>query len=105
MVIGNTRETLRRQGVLRHTDEEIMEGGVDDWRAVLMVMSEGPYFFGHEPRSIDATVFGALAPTIFTPIESPVRDFVRAQPTLANYADRMRARFFPELAPSAEQTT
>jgi hypothetical protein len=33
-----------------------------------------------------------------TPIESPIRDFLCSQPACLAYAERMRARFFPELA-------
>src|SRR5262249_21679614 len=72
-----------------------------DWRAVLNVMSEGPFFFGDQPTGIDAVVFGALATTLLTPIPSPIRDFLGSQPTLVSYAERMRARFFPELVPLA----
>ena len=75
-----------------------------DWRAVLTVMRDGPFFFGDEPTGVDAIVFGALATSVLTPIESPIRDFLRSQPAVVAYADRMLARFFPELAfvPSRE---
>jgi glutathione S-transferase len=66
--------------------------------AVLRVMGDGPFFFGDEPTGIDAVVFGALATTVLTPIESPIRDFLRSQPACVAYAARMHARFFPELA-------
>ena len=46
-----------------------------DWRAVLTVMGDGPYFFGDEPTGIDAVVFGALATSVLTPIESPISRF------------------------------
>jgi len=72
-----------------------------DCRAVLTVMSDGPYFFGDEPTSADAIVFGALATTVLTPIESPIRKFLRSQPGCVAYAERMRARFFPELTVAA----
>jgi DNA-binding FadR family transcriptional regulator len=36
---------------------------------------------------------------ILTPIESPIRDFLRAQPACVADAERMRTRFFPELVP------
>jgi glutathione S-transferase len=96
MVRGRMRKILWVQGVSRHSDADIIEAGIDDWRAVVAVMSSGPFFFGEEPTSIDATVFGALATTIFTPIESPIRDFLRSQPACLAYAERMRMRFFPE---------
>jgi glutathione S-transferase len=66
--------------------------------AVLTVMSDGPFFFGDVPAGVDAIVFGALATSVLTPIESPIRDFLRSQPACVAYAGRMRARFFPDLA-------
>jgi glutathione S-transferase len=89
---------LWTQGISRHSDQEILDRALRDWRAVLEVMSKGPYFFGQEPTGIDAVVFGALATTVLTPIESPVRDFLRVQPGVLEYASRMLERFFPEMA-------
>jgi glutathione S-transferase len=104
MVRGRMKKLLWSQGVLRHSDEQIIESGLRDWRAVVEVMSDGPFFFGEEPTGIDAIVFGALATTVLTPIESPIRDFLRSQPACVAYAERMRARFFPELAiPSSRE--
>jgi glutathione S-transferase len=72
--------------------------GISDWRAVLAFMSDGPFFFGDQPTSVDAIVFGTLAPTILTPIETPIRDFLRSQPKVLAYAKRTLEGFFPELA-------
>jgi glutathione S-transferase len=85
-------------GILRHSDEQIVESALRDWRAVLAMMSGGPFFFGDETTAVDAIVFGTLATTVLTPIESPIRDFLRSQPGCLTYAERMRERFFPELA-------
>lgn len=103
MVRGRMRKILWTQGVLRHSDADIIEAGLRDWRAVLAVMSGGPFFFGKEPTGLDAVVFGALATIVLTPIESPIRDFLRSQPACVAYAERMRARFFPELAGVSSQ--
>jgi glutathione S-transferase len=98
MVRSNMKRILRYQGILRHTDDEIMKLGLQDWRAVLRVMSGGPFFFGDKPTGTDAVVFAALASTILTPTESPIRNYLTSQPACVAYAERMRARFFPELA-------
>jgi glutathione S-transferase len=103
LVRGQIEKLLWYQGVLRHSDQDILESGLRDWRAVLAVMSDGPFFFGAEPTGVDAIVFGTLATTVLTPIESPVRDFLRSQPAAVAYAERMLARFFPELAPSPQR--
>jgi glutathione S-transferase len=99
------KNLLWQQGILRYSDEEIIVSALRDWRAVLAVMGDGPFFFGDEPTGVDAIVFGALATSVLTPIESPIRDFLRSQPAVVAYADRMLARFFPELAlmPSREE--
>ena len=64
------RNTLRVQGISRHSDTDIIEAGLSDWRAVLSAMSSDSFFFGEEPASIDATVFGALATTILALTQS-----------------------------------
>jgi glutathione S-transferase len=97
MVQRQIRDLLWKQGILRHSDEEIVEAALRDWRAVLAAMSEGPFFFGDEAAGVDAIVFGTLATTVLTPIESPIRDFLRSQPGCLTYAERMREQFFPEL--------
>jgi len=102
LVARTVRKQLERilwtQGISRYSEKDIVEAALQDWRAVLAVMSDGPFFFGEEPAGVDAIVFGGLATSVLTPIESPIRDFLRSQPRVVAYADRMRARFFPELA-------
>jgi len=75
LVIGlfrrNIRAAPRLQGTLRHSDNEIMAFGFADWAAILGSMSEGPYFIGEYPSSFDATLFGALATTVFTSVPDP----------------------------------
>jgi glutathione S-transferase len=95
----NVRNVLWYQGILRGTQEEIVAKAIDDWRAVLTFMSEGPFFFGDQATSTDAIVFGTLAPTVLTPIDTPIRAFLRSQPKALAYAERLRVQFFPELAP------
>lgn len=95
-VRGKVKDILWHQGLLRHSHEHIVEAAIRDWRAVLAVMGE-PFFFGETPTSIDATVFGTLASSVLTPIDTPIRTFLMAQPKAVAYAERMRARFFPEL--------
>jgi glutathione S-transferase len=97
LVRGNMRKLLWTQGVSRHSDEDIIEAALQDWSAVLALMSSGPYFFGDEPSGLDAVLFGALATTVLTPIESPIKDFLRSDSAVVAYAERMRTRFFPDL--------
>jgi glutathione S-transferase len=98
----NVKSLLWYQGLLRGSHDEILAKALDDWRAVLAFMSEGPFFFGDQATSTDAVVFGTLAPTVLTPIDTPIRAFLLSQPKVLAYAERLRARFFPELAPERQ---
>lgn len=100
----NVRNLLWQQGLLRGTHDEIVESAIRDWRAVLSFMSDGPFFFGEQPSNVDATVFGTLASTVLTPIDTPIRTFLRSQPKALAYSERIRARYFPELAAVAAQS-
>jgi glutathione S-transferase len=98
LVRGRMSKVVWVQGLSRHSDQQIMELGLQDSRAVLKVKSEGPFFFGEAPAGVDAIVFATLASTILTPIQSPIRDYLRAEPSCLAYVERMRSRFSPELA-------
>jgi glutathione S-transferase len=101
-VRGRVKTMLWKQGVLRLADRDIIDSAQRDWRAVLEPMSDGrPFFFGSKPTGVDAIVFASLATTVLSPIESPIRDALRSHPGCLAYAERMRARFFPELAGTA----
>jgi glutathione S-transferase len=105
LVAGMVRRQMRRillyQGVLRHDDDEIMAAARRDWQAIAALASDGPFFFGAEPTTMDAILFGALASTLLTPVPSPIRDFLQGEPWPVAHTHRMRERFFPELAARA----
>ncbi|NUP14431.1 MAG: glutathione S-transferase family protein [Polyangiaceae bacterium] len=103
VVKNQVKKIIWYQGLLRHSHEQIVEAAIRDWKAVLAVKAPGPFFFGDEPTGIDAIVFATLASTVLTPIDTPIRDFLRGQKDVVDYAERMRARFFPELARRVEE--
>ncbi|MFC7701548.1 glutathione S-transferase C-terminal domain-containing protein [Bradyrhizobium sp. GCM10028915] len=82
----------------RNSHEEIVEAALRDGRAVLAMMRSGPFFFSAELSSIDAIVFATLSSTVLTPIDTPIRTYLRSQPGCLDYAERMRSRYFPELS-------
>jgi glutathione S-transferase len=100
-VRNNVTKLLWSQGLLRCSHAEIVAAAIADWRAVLMFMSDGPFFFGDRATSVDAIVFGTLASTILTLIETPIRELLISQPKVLAYAKGMLEGFFPELAASS----
>jgi hypothetical protein len=47
-------------------------------------------------------LFGTLATSVLTPIQSPIRDFLRAQPACLAYAELLRGIFASKGASSQE---
>lgn len=88
-------QTLNGQGTGRHSYDEVMEIGkriIDD---LAILLGNQRFFFGDQPTSIDASVFGALANFCFGPVNSPVNAHIRAKPNLVAYMDRISNQFFP----------
>jgi glutathione S-transferase len=46
MVRSRVKKLLWHQGILRHSERDIFESALRDWRAVLAVMGHRPFFFG-----------------------------------------------------------
>jgi len=97
---GNMRSALRLQGTLRHSDEE--NHGLRHCRlgpAILTTMSEGPYFHGEQPATIDADAFRRVSDDRFSPVPSRRSATICGQqPKCMTYAERMMAKYFPEFA-------
>lgn len=90
------RLSLRGQGCGRHSAAQVFELGTADLRALAVILGDGPYLLGAEPSSVDATVYGYLAQLLFVPLDDPLTRQAHALPGLVAYAERMRARYFPE---------
>lgn len=93
-VRGQLRKQLHARGVSRHEHAQIVRMGNRVLDAVDELVGEGPFFFGDAPTDIDATVFGFLALTCWTPVESPVWDHFRERTRLTAYCQRMLQRYY-----------
>lgn len=98
LIRRQVKASLRAQGTGRHSLDELTAMAVADWDAVLEVLGDGPYLFGDRPTTCDATVYAFADAMLSFPAPSPMRDALRAKPALVAYRDRVRKRWFPELA-------
>lgn len=78
------------QGIARFTDEERFLLGKQDIDTITQLLGSKPYFFGEQPTSIDAVLYGFLTPLIHTPIPSPLRDYISTLSTIMAYDQRMK---------------
>lgn len=98
MIRQDMQEQLRRQGMGRHTAEEVAHFGIQDMKAISDWMEEKPFLMGDKPTLVDATVYAYVANILEAPFKSEVKNFGLATPNLLPYCERMRQRFFPELS-------
>lgn len=93
-VLKDVNRTLHMQGLGRHTREELIAFGRDDIDAIAGQLGEQPFMLGERPRSVDATVYAAMANLLDCTLASPLSDHARTIPTLDAYVRRCEAQFF-----------
>lgn len=89
------RKQLYARGVGRHNHAEIVEMGLLVLDTVDELLGDGPYMFGDQVSSLDATVFGFLSLTKWIPTPSKIWEHFASLERLNAYCDRMRDRYFP----------
>jgi glutathione S-transferase len=98
MVRKKVIEKLQGQGIGRHEPDEIYALGLADVQAFGELLGDGPFLFGDRPTSFDASAFGVIGNLKDGPFDSPVRDRIRATENIVGYIDRIRERYFSDLA-------
>lgn len=78
------------QGTGRHAREEIYAMGQRDLEAFATLLGDAPYVLGERPRTVDCTAYAFIANILHTPIESPLKEYVKSRPTLEAYVKRMQ---------------
>jgi glutathione S-transferase len=89
---------LFERGIARHNAEEVEAMGRADVDALSAWLGDRDWFVADRPTKADASVFGLLAVTIKSDLDTPVFRYTRAQPNLVAFVDRMIARLFAEPA-------
>lgn len=92
------KQQIHGHGMGRHKSEEVFELGMKDLDALSACLGNKAYFLGEQPATLDASAFGFLINTIGCPIESPLKDYGLKKRNLRNYVERVKARYYPELA-------
>jgi len=86
--------SIYRQGMGRHTREEILEMAKENILAYSVLLGDKRYFLGDQPSSLDAVMYGFLAQSIYVPWKSDVSEYVRKQTNLVQFADRVKAQYW-----------
>jgi glutathione S-transferase len=95
---AGVRLRLESQGMGRHTPDEIVAFAAQDIAALAELLGEGPYLFGAQPCSADATILAFVASMLFDSLPTRLTPLAKAQPKLVAYRDRMMGSFYADLA-------
>ncbi|MBY0299045.1 MAG: glutathione S-transferase family protein [Methylobacterium sp.] len=79
------------QGIGRYEPEAAYARGLADLQALAGLVPEAGYLYGPRPASSDAALYGFLANILFSPIDTPLRRFVAAQPNLVRHCTAIHA--------------
>lgn len=87
-------KALYRQGIGRHSRDEIYALGKADITALADFLADKPFFMGEQPTSLDATAYAFLANILQQPIADPLQAQARSFANLGRYCERMKERYY-----------
>lgn len=96
LIRKNIKKASYIHGIGRFTDDERFYLGKQDIDAIVTLLGSNNYFFGDTPTSIDAILYGFITPLIHTPIEFPLRDYLKKIPALMEYDKRIKEKLRAE---------
>jgi glutathione S-transferase len=73
------------QGIGRYEPAAAYERGIANLRTLAHLIPAEEYLFGARPSSIDAAIYGFTANIHFYEIDTPLRDFLAAQPNIVRH--------------------
>jgi glutathione S-transferase len=88
------RSYLKAQGLGRNSAEEIYDLGRRDVFAISDALGERPFFFGSEPKAVDAALGAFVAGILCEAFTSPLREAAERRDNLVAYRNRIVERFF-----------
>lgn len=98
MIRNKVRKNLHGQGFGRYDAAEKLAVAGKAIQAISDYLAQRPYLGGDHPCGSDAAVFATVSGLLTPYFDSAINDEARKHPVLVDYATRMKARYFPEMA-------
>lgn len=94
LVAKGVAKSAEGHGILRHTEAEIFELGLDDIKSVEAALGMQDFILGANPAEVDASVYAFLHGMSAEVFPTPIQAHIRGSATLMAYLDRMDALVF-----------
>lgn len=85
-------DTLKHQGVARHSPGEVDTLGAQDLDALSSVLGDKQFLLGHAPTSYDTSLYALVSGVLATPHDNAVTRHARSLHNLVAYAERVAKR-------------
>jgi glutathione S-transferase len=79
------------QGIGRYAPDQAYARGLADLEVLAEIVPAESYVHGPAPTSLDAAIYGFIANIHFYPIETPLKAFVSAHPSLVRHCEAIHA--------------
>jgi glutathione S-transferase len=79
------------QGIGRYEPDAVFDRGIADLRVLADLTPERGFFFGPEPSSIDAGIYGFVANIYFYRIDTPLKEFVMSRQNIVRHCNAVHA--------------
>ena len=97
MVRSKVIKGTKAHGMGRHSNEEIHQLAKRAFDALAAILGDNKYFMGDTVCGVDATAYAWLATLSNKHFNTPVIAMIDGHKNLADYRDRMKAQYFPDL--------
>lgn len=94
LVVKGVVKSAHGQGIARHSEVEIFELGLDDIKAIEVMLGDQDFMLGAKPAEVDATVYAFLHGMSAEVFPTPIQAHIRGSKALMAYLDRMDAKVF-----------
>ncbi|GMR30062.1 hypothetical protein PMAYCL1PPCAC_00257, partial [Pristionchus mayeri] len=86
------------QGMGKHTPDELHAMANKALASISVFLGDKPYFGGERPTTLDATMFGHLAPFVYTwtPEGKLTKSVKETYPNLGKYVERVKEKYWPD---------
>ncbi len=84
-----TIEGLRRNGISRHSQEEILAFAKEDFSALSQLLGTKKYVFGDQISTLDLSLFAIVSNVIYGGVDMPLIALVKDYPNLVEHSRRL----------------
>lgn len=90
------RDTLYKQGLGRHSDEEALQIAKKDLTALSDLLGDKDYFLIDKPATLDVIAYAFLSEVILTDISCSLNDTARSFDNLVAFVTRMKEMYYTD---------